>query len=65
MRKFPSDKYTVNAYMILKSVEEIGMSYREAIISLERAEVILEENQNDLLQSTKVSIPFGAEDIMN
>ena len=65
VRKFPSDKYTVNAYMILKSVEEIGMSYREAIISLERAEVILEENQNDLLQSTKVSIPFGAEDIMN
>ena len=65
MRKFPSDKYTVNAYMILKSVEEIGMSYREAIISLERAEDILKENQNDLLQSTKVSIPFGAEDIMN
>lgn len=65
MRKFPSDNHTVNAYMILKTIEQMGISYDEARVALERAEDILKENRSDLLNNTKFSIPFEVKDIMN
>ena len=65
MRKFPSDNHTVNAYMILKTIEQMGISYYEARVALERAEDIFKENQSDLLNNTKFSIPFEVKDIMN
>lgn len=64
-RNFPKDNHTVNAYMILKAIEQMGISYTDAWIALGRAEDILKENRSDLLKSTKLTVPFEAKDIMS
>ena len=64
-RNFPKDNHTVNAYMILKDIEQMGISYADAWIALGRAQDILKENRSDLLKSTKLTVPFEVKDIMS
>ena len=64
-RNFPKDNHTVNAYMILKAIEQMGISYTDAWIALGRAADILKENRSDLLKSTKLTVPFEVKDIMS